>query len=129
MEVFRAEISHPKRKSLLHVTNLREYIRQYKANKETATEYLHSFISFIQSSKSPSDGRYVVRAYAAMFLTWLIYVPELQIIYDTLHPILTNFVNIVQQSHRFLSHLFHFIIQKDITTLPNNYKKQFCYII
>ena len=53
MEVFRAEISHPKRKSLLHVTNLREYIRQYKANKETATEYLHSFILYLLS-KVPS---------------------------------------------------------------------------
>ena len=41
MDVFRAEISHPKRKSLLHVTNLKEYTHQYKANKETATEYLH----------------------------------------------------------------------------------------
>ena len=51
MDVFRAEISHPKRKSLLHVTNLKEYIHQYKANKETATEYLHSFLSL---SKVPS---------------------------------------------------------------------------
>ena len=51
MDVFRAEISHPKRKSLLHVTNLKEYIRQYKANKETATKYLHSFLSL---SKVPS---------------------------------------------------------------------------
>ena len=51
MDVFRAEISHPKRKPLLHVTNLKEYIHQYKANKETATECLHFFLS---SSKVPS---------------------------------------------------------------------------
>ena len=51
-----------------------------------------------------------------MFLTWLIYVPELQITYSTLHPILTNFENIVQRSHRFLSHFFHLITQKDIST-------------
>ena len=43
MDVFRAEISHTKQKSLLHVTNLKEYIHQYKANKETATEYSHFF--------------------------------------------------------------------------------------
>ena len=35
----------------MHVTNLKEYIYQYKANKETATEYLHSFLSL---SKVPS---------------------------------------------------------------------------
>ena len=35
----------------MHVTNLKEYIDQYKANKETATEYLHSFLSL---SKVPS---------------------------------------------------------------------------
>ena len=58
-----------------------------------------------------------------------IYVPELQITYFTLHPILTNFKTVMQQSHRFLSHFFHLITQKDISTLPNNYKKQFCYNI
>ena len=51
MDVFQAEISHPKQKSLLHVTDLKEYIHQYKANKETITEYLHSFLSL---SKVPS---------------------------------------------------------------------------
>ena len=45
------------------------------------------------------------------------------------HLILTNFENAVQRSHRFLSHFFHLITQKDISTLPNNYKKQFYYNI
>ena len=31
MDVFQAEISHPKQKSLLHVTDLKEYIHQYKS--------------------------------------------------------------------------------------------------
>ena len=43
-----------------------------------------------------------------MLLTWLIYVPELQITYVTLHLILTNSENVVQRPHRFFSYFFPF---------------------